>query len=169
VGRGGSKPAAGDGSRLQRQELFISYSRKDRAFMERFWTHLSPLETQYGLQRWDDSRIQPGDIWLEEIEQALARAQVALLLVSPDFLASDFIRRKELSCLFEVSTASVSASAASPRTNSLPLNPLYLYPLAVGAAGALIFFTDFIFCTAFAYECRRAPDRLSLRLRSQTT
>jgi len=69
--------------------------------LERFWTHLSPLETLYGLQRWDDSRIQPGDIWLDEIEQALARAQVALLLVSPDFLASDFIRRKELPCLFE--------------------------------------------------------------------
>ncbi len=101
MGRGGSKPAAGGGGRLQRQELFISYSRKDRAFLERFWTHLSPLETLYGLQRWDDSRIQPGDIWLDEIEQALARAQVALLLVSPDFLASDFIRRKELPCLFE--------------------------------------------------------------------
>jgi formylglycine-generating enzyme required for sulfatase activity len=101
VGRGGSKPAAGDGGRLQRHELFISYSHKDRAFLERFWTHLSPLETQYGLQRWDDSRIQPGDIWLDEIEQALDRAQVALLLVSPDFLASDFIRRQELPCLFE--------------------------------------------------------------------
>ena len=101
MGRGGSKPAAGDGGRLQRTDLFISYSRKDRAFLERFWTHLSPLETLYGLQRWDDSRIQPGDIWLDEIEQALARAQVALLLVSPDFLASDFIRRKELPCLFE--------------------------------------------------------------------
>ena len=101
VGRGGSKPAAGDGGRLQRHELFISYSRKDRAFLERFWTHLSPQETLYGLQSWDDSRIQPGDIWLDQIEQALARAQVALLLVSPDFLASDFIRRKVLPCLFE--------------------------------------------------------------------
>ena len=101
MGRGGGKPAAGDGGKLQRHELFISYSQKDRAFLERFWTHLSPLETQYGLQRWDDSRIQPGDIWLDEIERALARAQVALLLVSPDFLASDFIRRQELPCLFD--------------------------------------------------------------------
>jgi formylglycine-generating enzyme required for sulfatase activity len=97
----GSKPAAGDGGRLERQELFISYSHKDRAYLERLWIHLHPLETQYGLQRWDDSRLQPGDLWLEEIEKALQRAQVALLLVSPDFLASAFIQRKELPPLFE--------------------------------------------------------------------
>ena len=100
-GQGRQQASSGPGGSLQRHELFISYSHKDRAFLERFWTHLSPLETQYGLQRWDDSRIQPGDIWLDEIERALARAQVALLLVSPDFLASDFIRRQELPCLFE--------------------------------------------------------------------
>jgi formylglycine-generating enzyme required for sulfatase activity len=86
---------------VQRQELFISYSQKDRTFLEQFWIHLSPLEEDYGLKRWDDSRIQPGDIWLKEIEQALERAQIALLLVSPDFLASAFIRRKELPTLFE--------------------------------------------------------------------
>ena len=101
VSGGESNPPEGDGSRVSRKELFISYSHMDRAFLEQFWTHLSPLEEDYGLQRWDDSRIQPGDIWLKEIEQALERAQVALLLVSPDFLASDFIRRKELPALFE--------------------------------------------------------------------
>jgi formylglycine-generating enzyme required for sulfatase activity len=86
---------------VSRKELFISYSHKDRAFLEQFWIHLNPLEEDYGLQRWDDTRIQPGDIWLDEIQQALNRAQVALLLFSPDFLASDFIRRKELPALFE--------------------------------------------------------------------
>ncbi|MEB3334271.1 MAG: TIR domain-containing protein, partial [Cyanobacteriota bacterium] len=101
VSGGGDNPGGGDGGRGQRQELFISYSHKDRAFLEQFWIHLSPLEEDYGLRRWDDSRIQPGDIWLTEIEQALERAQVALLLVSPHFLASDFIRRKELPKLFE--------------------------------------------------------------------
>ncbi|MFM9102991.1 MAG: TIR domain-containing protein, partial [Cyanobium sp.] len=97
----GGNPSGSDGGRVQRRELFISYSHKDRAFLEQFWTHLSPLEEDYGLQPWDDTRIQPGDIWLDEIELALKRAQVALLLVSPDFLASAFIRRKELPPLFE--------------------------------------------------------------------
>jgi formylglycine-generating enzyme required for sulfatase activity len=101
VSGGESNPPEGDGSRVSRKELFISYSHKDRAFLEQFWTHIRPLEEDYGLQRWDDSRMRPGDIWLKEIEQALKRAQVALLLVSPDFLASDFIRRKELPALFE--------------------------------------------------------------------
>jgi formylglycine-generating enzyme required for sulfatase activity len=100
VSGGGDNPGRDDG-RFERQELFISYSQKDRAFLERFWTHLSPLEEDYGLKRWDDSLIQPGEIWLQEIEQALERAKVALLLVSADFLASAFIRRKELPMLFE--------------------------------------------------------------------
>jgi len=101
VSGGESNPPEGDGGKVERKELFISYSQKDRAFLEQFWIHLSPLEEDYGLQRWDDSRIQPGDIWLDEIQQALKRAQVALLLVSPDLLASAFIRRKELPTLFE--------------------------------------------------------------------
>ena len=101
MGGGESNSAVGEPSLIERRELFISYSHKDLPFLEQFWIHLNPLETLYGLQRWDDSCIQPGDIWLEEIERALQRAQVALLLVSPDFLASDFIRRKELPTLFE--------------------------------------------------------------------
>jgi tetratricopeptide (TPR) repeat protein len=84
-----------------RQGLFICYSRKDRLFLEQFWIHFGPLEEVYDIWRWDDSRIQPGDIWLEEIEQALERTQVALLFVSPDLLASDFIRRKQLPKLFD--------------------------------------------------------------------
>jgi formylglycine-generating enzyme required for sulfatase activity len=69
--------------------------------LEQLRTHLKPLERNYNLERWDDSRIKPGDKWLLEIEQALARAAVALLLVSPDFVASDFIDRKEMPSLLD--------------------------------------------------------------------
>jgi formylglycine-generating enzyme required for sulfatase activity len=69
--------------------------------LDQLRTHLKPLERNYNLERWDDSRIKPGDKWLVEIEQALSRAAVALLLVSPDFVASDFIDRKEMPSLFD--------------------------------------------------------------------
>jgi ABC-type branched-subunit amino acid transport system substrate-binding protein len=88
-------------SRPVRRELFISYSRKDSTWLEELRIHLTPLEVHDGLILWDDSIIQPGDNWLKEIEDALSRAAVALLLVSPDFLASNFIRRKELPALFQ--------------------------------------------------------------------
>ena len=84
-----------------RRELFISYSHRDLKWLEQLRTHLKPLERNYNLERWDDSRIKPGDKWLVEIEQALSRAAVALLLVSPDFVASDFIDRKEMPLLFD--------------------------------------------------------------------
>jgi hypothetical protein len=48
---------------------------------------------------WSDERLKPGDDWKREIENALARANTAILLVSADFLASDFITRVELPSL----------------------------------------------------------------------
>jgi hypothetical protein len=62
----------------ERRQLFISYSHCDGDWVERLRRMLQPLEQRYGLERWDDSRIQPGMLWREEIEKALASAQVAL-------------------------------------------------------------------------------------------
>lgn len=60
----------------ERSQLFISTSHRDGAWVERLRTMLLPLERRYGLERCDASRIQAGGVWREEIEQALARAQI---------------------------------------------------------------------------------------------
>ena len=78
------------------RHVFISYCHRDTAWLDRLKIHLRPLVRRTSLDLWDDSRISPGQAWQKEIAGALARADVAILLVSADFLASDFIVNNEL-------------------------------------------------------------------------
>lgn len=86
-------------------KIFISYSHRDRAWLERLQVHLKPLERDGLLDRWDDSRIQAGDLWREEIRKGLKTSNAAVLLVSADFLASDFISNEELPALLSAEKA----------------------------------------------------------------
>ncbi len=82
--------------REQKSSLFISYSHVDREYLDRLMVHLKPLEKEGLIDLWVDTRLRAGDRWKREIEKALERANVAILLVSADFLASDFITENEL-------------------------------------------------------------------------
>jgi TIR domain len=73
-----------------RTKVFISYSHKDQEWLYRLQTHLKPLVRE-GLDCWDDTHIRPGDDWKQEIQNALDTAQIAVLLISANFFASDFI------------------------------------------------------------------------------
>jgi hypothetical protein len=106
--------------------VFISYSHQDREWLDRLRVHLKPLERNGTLGVWDDTRIAAGQAWHGEIRQALEAAAVAVLLISADFLASDFIAGEELPPLL-----------AAAERRGVRILPLYLSPCRIASVPAL--------------------------------
>jgi hypothetical protein len=84
-----------------RDLVFVSYSHQDQEFLRRLLVLLRPVVRNRRLQVWVDEYILAGDDWRREIGGAVDRAAVGLLLVSADFLASQFIIEEELPALIE--------------------------------------------------------------------
>jgi hypothetical protein len=83
--------------RVPRRGIFISYAHKDDDhWLKTLRIHLSWLERKHSVEIWSDQNIHPGEKWRSSIQAALHRARVGILLVSPDFLNSDFVTNNEL-------------------------------------------------------------------------
>jgi hypothetical protein len=84
-----------------RIEVFISYSHKDETLREELEKRLSILKRQGLISTWHDRNISAGEDWRNNIDNHLNSAQIILLLISPDFLASDYINNNELNRAIE--------------------------------------------------------------------
>jgi hypothetical protein len=71
-------------------QIFCCYAREDQELLIKLHRHLHPLRRQGLVEIWADIDISPGADWQKAITQYLNTAQIVLLLVSKDFIASDY-------------------------------------------------------------------------------
>src|SRR5580704_14659444 len=83
-------------SPLPRDRVFVSYSHKDAGWLVHLKKALAPDIRNHRIDYFDDLGIGFGELWYSTIMEAIDRARAAVLLVSPHFFASDFIRTEEL-------------------------------------------------------------------------
>jgi eukaryotic-like serine/threonine-protein kinase len=88
--------------------VFISYAHKDnessdpdKRWLDRLLEYLHPLKLQNQVIIWSDKHIELGDNWREQIQISLEHARAAVLMISPSFMASEFIRNNELPVLLK--------------------------------------------------------------------
>jgi hypothetical protein len=86
---------------MDRNSIFISYSKKDSTWLSKIKTPLRFLEINNQFNIWDDTKIAISADWNREIENSLRNCKVAILLVSNNFLATEFIQKKEIPVLLK--------------------------------------------------------------------
>src|SRR5713101_1919925 len=77
-------------------KIVCCYAHEDHTLLSELIKYLIPLQRQETAIVWADTHIKAGADWEKEITKNLKTAQIILLLVSPDFLASDYCYSKEI-------------------------------------------------------------------------
>ena len=83
------------------KKVFISYSHRDTMWLARLQAHLSLLRRSNKIESWTDVEIRAGEEWDKSIKDALLAADIFILILSADFIASNYIWEVELKEAFE--------------------------------------------------------------------
>lgn len=116
---------------------FVSYAHRDQGQVARLLDLLHPrlaIARGYRFSHWIDDQIGVGERWTDEIDAALADCDFGLLLLSPSFFASGFIRRDELPTFIELVAAGGGATQTRIRK---PLVPVMLKDLPLDGSADL--------------------------------
>ena len=81
--------------------VFFSYSHKDETLRDELENHLKLLVREKVIAVWHDRKILPGTEWGGEIDRHLEQAKIILLLISADFIASEYCWGKEFNRALE--------------------------------------------------------------------
>ena len=150
---------------MSRTKVFISYSHQDQDWRDRLMTHLAVMERREKIHVWTDTRINIGELWKTEIENALRESKVAVLLISPPFLASKFIWQEEIPRIMEHRKegmlvlpliARPCAWRSEPDLEQLQARPVDGRALSLGSDAQID-----LDLTAFAYELESHLQTLS--------
>ena len=90
-----------EGKLNEAPKVFLSYSHRDEEWKDRLLGHLAVLEEQGLIELWEDRRIEAGAEWADEIQEAMEASDVAVLLVSANYLTSRFILDVEVPRLLQ--------------------------------------------------------------------
>src|SRR4051794_5781411 len=100
IERSREKDDVEDQERHHDVRVFISYAQEDKKLHEKLVKHLSPLK-HLGMTIFHNQEILPGDNWEDQINDQLSGANVILLLVSVDFLDSEYCQNEEVKKAFD--------------------------------------------------------------------
>ncbi|WP_295884674.1 toll/interleukin-1 receptor domain-containing protein, partial [uncultured Thiohalocapsa sp.] len=116
---GGRRPEGTADTAADAVRIFCSYSHKDEDALDALKDHLAGLRRRRVIADWHDREIRPGADWSAAIDTALNTADIVLLLVSSDFLASDYCNGIELTRALE------RAAAGEARIIPVYVRPAY--------------------------------------------
>jgi len=82
-------------------KIFFCYAREDEELLNQLKNHLMPLQRQGLIEMWYDRNVNPGEEWERQIDENMSMAEIILLLISPQFISSDYCYNREMSRALE--------------------------------------------------------------------